>query len=303
MENAIRNRYDFTLFFDVKDGNPNGDPDAGNLPRTDWETGYGLVTDVCIKRKVRDYVEVSQKNVPGYNIYVHRDVILETQNDNACKAIGLEKGLSDVNKSKGKDPELGRKIREDMCRNFFDVRAFGAVFTSFTKTEYSLPDCNHVRGPIQFGFARSVDPIRPQEITISRLTLSTEDEAAKNPTHTMLGRKSIIPYGLYRMDGYISASLVTHVTGLSEEDLDVFWQALINMFDLDHSASRGNMATRKLIVFKHDSPLGNCPSSMLFERIKVNRVNEGEPARSFKDYEITVDETNLPSGVEILNKF
>lgn len=299
----IQNRYDFVYFFDVKNGNPNGDPDAGNLPRTDQETGHGLVTDVCLKRKVRDYVEALCENQEGYHIYVHRDIPLEAQNNDACKAVGIESGLKGVNVARSKDPDLGRKVREYMCKNFFDVRAFGAVLTSFADKKSALPDCNHLRGPIQFGFARSIDPIQSQEIAISRLTLSTIKEAEEKLSPTMLGRKFIVPYGLYRVDGYISASLASHFTGLSEEDLSVFWKALENMFDLDHSAARGNMAAQKLIVFRHESALGNAPSHKLFERVQTSHVHEDQPPRSFQDYAITIDKENLPDGITVEEKF
>lgn len=261
---AIRNRYDFVVLFDVENGNPNGDPDAGNMPRVDPETGLGLVTDVCLKRKIRNYVEAAKEDQPGYQIYVRETVPLEVNDKKALEYLGVE----DVKKiDKKKDPEADRKIRDFMCSNFYDIRTFGAVMTTFVKGALS---CGQVRGPVQLGFAHSIDPIMPQEITITRVAITTTKRQEEGRS-TEMGRKYIVPYGLYRVEGYVSANLARKSTGFSEEDLQLLWQAIINMFENDHSAARGNMAVRELIVFKHDSELGNAPSYKLFERVKVEK--------------------------------
>lgn len=261
---AIRNRYDFVVLFDVENGNPNGDPDAGNMPRVDPETGLGLVTDVCLKRKIRNYVEAAKEDQPGYQIYVRETVPLEVNDKKALEYLGVE----DVKKiDKKKDPEADRKIRDFMCSNFYDIRTFGAVMTTFVKGALS---CGQVRGPVQLGFAHSIDPIMPQEITITRVAITTAKRQEEGRS-TEMGRKYIVPYGLYRVEGYVSANLARKSTGFSEEDLQLLWQAIINMFENDHSAARGNMAVRELIVFKHDSELGNAPSYKLFERVKVEK--------------------------------
>ena len=300
MSDSIKNRYDFVLYFDVENGNPNGDPDAGNLPRIDQETGLGLVTDVCLKRKVRNYIEAACEGKEGYRIYVRQGVPLEKGDQEACRYAGIDETNDDKRKkalqtAKKKDPDIDKKIRDFMCQNFFDIRTFGAVMTTFVKGALS---CGQVRGPIQFGFGRSVDPILPQEISITRSTVTTEKEFEEK--NMMMGRKYIVPYGLYRVEGYISANLARRVTGFSEEDLNLFWKALINMFDVDHSAARGNMTTRKLIVFKHDSELGNAPSHVLFDRVKASRNDMAKVPRNFADYTITVDEKKLPAGVTCL---
>lgn len=289
---AIKNRYDFILYFDVENGNPNGDPDAGNMPRTDQETGLGLVTDVCLKRKVRNYIEAACEGKEGFCIYVHQGTPLEKGDQEACKYVGVD--AAKLKDAKKKDPEIDRKLLSFMVQNFFDIRAFGAVMTTFVKGSLS---CGQVRGPVQLGFARSLDPVLPQEVSITRSTVTTEKEAETK--NTMMGRKYIVPYGLYRVEGYISANLARRVTGFSEEDLDLFWKALINMFDMDHSAARGNMAARKLIVFRHDSELGNAPASALFDRVKAVRRDAAKAPRAYGDYEITIDRENLPEGVTI----
>ena len=289
---AIKNRYDFILYFDVENGNPNGDPDAGNMPRTDQETGLGLVTDVCLKRKVRNYIEAACEGQEGFRIYVHQGTPLEKGDQEACKYVGVD--AAKLKDAKKKDPEIDRKLLSFMVQNFFDIRAFGAVMTTFVKGSLS---CGQVRGPVQLGFARSLDPVLPQEVSITRSTVTTEKEAETK--NTMMGRKYIVPYGLYRVEGYISANLARRVTGFSEEDLDLFWKALINMFDMDHSAARGNMAARKLIVFRHDSELGNAPASALFDRVKAVRRDATKAPRAYGDYEITIDRENLPEGVTI----
>ena len=289
---AIKNRYDFILYFDVENGNPNGDPDAGNMPRTDQETGLGLVTDVCLKRKVRNYIEAACEGQEGFRIYVHQGTPLEKGDQEACKYVGVD--AAKLKDAKKKDPEIDRKLLSFMVQNFFDIRTFGAVMTTSVKGSLS---CGQVRGPVQLGFARSLDPVLPQEVSITRSTVTTEKEAETK--NTMMGRKYIVPYGLYRVEGYISANLARRVTGFSEEDLDLFWKALINMFDMDHSAARGNMAARKLIVFRHDSELGNAPASALFDRVKAVRRDATKAPRAYGDYEITIDRENLPEGVTI----
>lgn len=288
MGEAIKNRYDFVVLFDVTNGNPNGDPDAGNMPRVDPETGLGLVTDVCLKRKVRNYVEDAKEDAEGYRIYVKDSVPLETNDKEALKYCDAEK----VAEAKKKDPDLDKKVRDFMCSNYYDIRTFGAVMTTFVKASLN---CGQVRGPVQFGFARSIEPIVPQEVTITRCAITTEKDAAKK--NTEIGRKYIVPYALYQAEGYVSANLARKVTGFSEEDLALLWQAIINMFENDHSAARGNMAVRELIVFEHDSELGNTPSYKLFERVHVQPKEEGKAARSYEDYVVTVDTENMPAGV------
>lgn len=288
MREAIKNRYDFVVLFDVTNGNPNGDPDAGNMPRVDPETGLGLVTDVCLKRKIRNYVEDAKEDTEGYRIYVKDSVPLETNDKEALKYLDAEK----VAEAKKKDPDLDKKVRDFMCSNYYDIRTFGAVMTTFVKASLN---CGQVRGPVQLGFARSIEPIMPQEVTITRCAITTEKDAAKK--NTEMGRKYIVPYALYQAEGYVSANLARKVTGFSEDDLALLWQAIINMFENDHSAARGNMAVRELIVFKHDSELGNTPSYKLFERVHVQPTEAGKAARSYGDYVVTVDMENLPAGV------
>lgn len=288
-ENAIKNRYDFVVLFDVENGNPNGDPDAGNMPRVDPETGLGLVTDVCLKRKIRNYVEVAKENAEGYQIYVSENAPLE---DNDKKALNFL-GVDDVKDVRKKDPDADEKIRDFMCRNFYDVRTFGAVMTTFVKGALS---CGQVRGPVQLGFAHSIDPIMPQEITITRVAITTAKRKDEG-RNTEMGRKYIVPYGLYQVEGYVSANLARKSTGFSEEDLQLLWKAIINMFENDHSAARGNMAVRELIVFKHDSELGNAPAYKLFEKVKVTKKDPRKAPRSYADYEVTVDTKDLPEGV------
>ena len=292
MSDPIRNRYEFVILFDVENGNPNGDPDAGNMPRVDPETGLGLVTDVCLKRKIRNYVETVKDDAEGYRIYVKEGVPLNRSDMESFAALDVtEKTIKERKKD---DPDLGKKLRDWMCANFFDIRAFGAVMTTFTKNALN---CGQVRGPVQLGFAHSVEPVVPQEVTITRIAITTEADAEKKGTE--MGRKYIVPYGLYRCEGYISANLARKTTGFSDEDLKLLWEAILNMFEHDHSAARGKMAVRALIVFKHDSELGCAPAHKLFERVHVRRKNEGDPApaRSYQDYLVTVDEDKLPDGV------
>ena len=290
---AIANRYEFVIFFDVENGNPNGDPDAGNMPRIDPETGYGIVTDVCLKRKIRNYVETVRDGVPGYRIYVKDSVPLNRSDAEACAYLGVEPDEKSLKAAKKKDDKLDEKLRNFMCENFFDIRTFGAVMTTFVK---GALNCRQVRGPVQLGFARSIDPILPQEVTITRVAITTEADAEKKGTE--MGRKYIVPYALYRAEGYVSANLARKVTGFSEDDLKLLWDAILNMFEHDHSAARGKMAVRELIVFRHDSELGNAPAHKLFELVHAAKRNEELTApRSYSDYAVTVDEARLPAGV------
>ena len=287
---AIQNRYEFVFFFDVENGNPNGDPDAGNMPRIDPETGYGLVTDVCLKRKIRNYVETVKEGEPGYRIYIKDNVPLNRSDAEACTYVGVEPGK--LKEAKKKDADLDVKIRDFMCSNFFDIRTFGAVMTTFVK---GALNCGQVRGPVQLGFARSVDPILPQEVTITRVAIAKEADAENKSTE--MGRKYIVPYGLYRAEGYISANLARKTTGFSEADLELLWQAILNMFELDHSAARGKMSVRELIVFRHDSELGNAPAYRLFDLVKAQRNPEVVTPRAYSDYQVSVDEEKLPDRV------
>ena len=288
MSEPIKNRYDFVILFDVENGNPNGDPDAGNMPRVDPETGYGLVTDVCLKRKIRNYVETAKEDAAGYRIYIKDQVPLQRSDAEALAYLGVNKDLKAAKKD---DPALDGKIRDFMCQNFFDIRTFGAVMTTFVK---GALNCGQVRGPVQLGFARSIDPILPQEVTITRVAITTEADAEKKGTE--MGRKYIVPYALYRAEGFISANLARKVTGFSEEDLQLLWQAILNMFENDHSAARGKMAVRELIVFRHDSELGNAPSYKLFDAVHVARKPDVTVPRSYRDYTVDVD-ADLPAGV------
>lgn len=288
MSEAIKNRYEFVILFDVENGNPNGDPDSGNMPRVDPETGCGLVTDVCLKRKIRNYVETVREDAKGYRIYIKEQVPLNRSDAEALAYLGVNKDLKVAKKD---DPALDGKIRDFMCQNFFDIRTFGAVMTTFVK---GALNCGQVRGPVQLGFARSIDPILPQEVTITRVSITTEADAEKKGTE--MGRKYIVPYGLYRAEGYISANLARKVTGFSEEDLDLLWEAILNMFENDRSAARGKMAVRELIVFKHASELGNAPAYKLFDAVHVERAANVTTPRKYSDYVVTIDET-LPDGV------
>ena len=291
MSEPIKNRYEFTILFDVENGNPNGDPDAGNMPRVDPETGYGLVTDVCLKRKIRNCIETICEDKPGYRIYVKEGVPLQRSDKEALEYVGV-KEEKDIKKMKTSNPELDRKICDFMCQNFFDIRTFGAVMTTFVK---SALNCGQVRGPVQLGFARSIDPIMPQEVTITRVAITTEKDAENK--NTEIGRKYIIPYALYRVDGYVSANLARKMTGFSEDDLQYLWKTIINMFEYDHSAARGNMAVRELIVFKHDSELGNALAYKLFDTIHVQKKDGVIAPRNYTDYDITVDESKIPEHV------
>lgn len=290
MAEVIKNRYEFTILFDVENGNPNGDPDAGNMPRIDPETGYGIVTDVCLKRKIRNCVETMCEDKEGYKIYIKDGVPLNESDNTAYIAFGTdEKKIKELKKD---DPEIDKKICQFMCDNFFDIRTFGAVMTTFVKAALN---CGQVRGPVQLGFASSIDPIVTQEVTITRVAITTKKDAENKSTE--MGRKYIVPYALYRVDGYISANLARKVTGFSEDDLALLWQAIINMFEYDHSAARGNMAVRELIVFKHATELGNAPAYKLFDTVSVKRKEGVIAARSYSDYEVEVAENKLPEGV------
>ncbi|MBE6993298.1 MAG: type I-C CRISPR-associated protein Cas7/Csd2 [Ruminococcaceae bacterium] len=295
MMETIKNRYEFVILFDVENGNPNGDPDAGNMPRIDPETGYGLVTDVCLKRKIRNYVETVKEDAPGYRIYVKDGVPLNRSDKEACDAIGVK--ADKLKEEKKKDDQLDAKLRDYMCLNFFDIRTFGAVMTTFVK---GALNCGQVRGPVQLGFARSIDPIMPQEVTITRLAITTEEDAEKKGTE--MGRKYIVPYGLYRCEGYVSANLARKTTGFSEEDLELLWQAIINMFEYDHSAARGKMSVRELIVFKHDTELGCAPAYKLFDAVHVEKNGDVVYPRAYTDYKVTVDSASLPAGVTCQRK-
>lgn len=288
MSEPIKNRYDFVILFDVENGNPNGDPDAGNMPRIDPETGYGLVTDVCLKRKIRNYVETVKENDENYRIYIKDTVPLNRSDADAIKALDISEDLKAAKKS---DPDIDRRLRNYMCEHYYDIRTFGAVMTTFVK---GALNCGQVRGPVQLSFARSVDTIIPQEVTITRVAITTEADAEKKGTE--MGRKYIVPYALYRAEGYVSANLARKTTGFSEDDLQLLWEAILNMFENDHSAARGKMAVRELIVFKHSSELGNAPAYKLFDAVTVQRRDPTTPARSYRDYTVTVSDA-LPEGV------
>ncbi|WP_280550354.1 type I-C CRISPR-associated protein Cas7/Csd2 [Halomonas sp. 11-S5] len=286
---AIANRYEFVLLFDVTNGNPNGDPDAGNLPRLDPETNQGLVTDVCLKRKIRNYVALEKEEDVGYAIYMQEKSVLNNQHKKAYEALDIKPEPKKLPKDEAKARELTRW----MCQNFFDVRTFGAVMTTEVNS-------GQVRGPVQMAFASSIDPVVPMEVSITRMAVTNERDLEKERT---MGRKHIIPYGLYRAHGYISAKLAER-TGFSEDDLELLWRSLVNMFEHDRSAARGEMSSRKLIVFKHDHPMGNAPAHVLFDSVKVERV-EGEedtPARHYSDYRVFIDAEALPAGVNVEEK-
>lgn len=277
---GINNRIDFVYLFDVQDGNPNGDPDAGNLPRVDAETGMGLVTDVCLKRKVRNYVQVAKDLSDGYDIFIKEKAVLNSE---------IDKAHDDEDVKKAKDKTAAARLF--MCKNYYDIRTFGAVMSTGK-------NAGQVRGPIQFTFARSIDPIATAEHSITRMAVATEKEAEKqNGDNRTMGRKATVPYGLYVCHGFISASLAKQ-TGFSEEDLELFFEALKNMFDVDRSAARGLMSAQKLIVFRHDSVLGNAPANKLFDLVKIKKNTEAAP-RSFSDYVVSIDKDSVPNGVTV----
>lgn len=289
---SLDHRYDFVYVFDVRDGNPNGDPDAGNLPRIDPESGHGLVTDVCLKRKIRNYVEQSRfdhvtgQAPAGMKIYVREKAVLNLLHKEAYEALDIKSEA----KKLPRDEAKARELTSWMCHNFFDIRSFGAVMT----TEVN---CGQVRGPVQFAFARSIDPIVTLEHSITRCAVTKESEAEKERT---MGRKFTVPYAVYRAHGFINAGLANK-TGFSESDLALLWEALGGMFDVDRSAARGEMSPRRLIVFRHESALGNAPAARLFDRVRIERsTDKANPARGFADYEVTVDTADLPAGVSVL---
>lgn len=303
MRTPIKNRYDFMLVFDVKDGNPNGDPDAGNLPRVDAETGQGLVTDVCLKRKVRNYVHLTKGTETGYDIFVKEKAILNQVIEKAYAdlAIDLEKPPADTADGKKRNKEGQgqggevQKARNKMCMDYFDIRTFGAVMSTGA-------NAGQVRGPVQLTFGRSIDPVVTLEHSITRMAVATEAEAEKQSgDNRTMGRKNTVPYGVYVAYGFISPALAAQ-TGFSEEDLEVFWKALTEMFEHDHSAARGMMATQKLIVFKHDTALGNAHSNDLFKAVKIAKKESVEVPRDFAAYDVTVPAKNAFAGVEVIEK-
>lgn len=283
---TIANRYEFVLLFDVTNGNPNGDPDAGNLPRLDPETNQGLITDVCLKRKIRNYVALEKEHDAGYAIYMQEKSVLNNQHKKAYEALDIKP----ESKKLPKETEKARQVTEWMCNNFFDVRTFGAVMTTEVNS-------GQVRGPVQVAFASSIDPVIPMEVSITRMAVTNEKDLEKERT---IGRKHIVPYGLYRVHGYVSAKLAER-TGFSEDDLALLWRSLINMFEHDRSAARGEMSTRKLVVFKHDHPMGNAPAHVLFDSVQVKRVEgkEDTPARHYSDYQVNIASESLPPGVTV----
>jgi CRISPR-associated protein Csd2 len=285
----MNHRYDFVYLFDCKDGNPNGDPDAANAPRIDPQDMHGLVSDVCLKRKIRNFVLLAKEAAPGYGIFVQQGSVLNERIAETHKSLGHDVDAKSEKKKATRDQVAS--ARSEMCKRFFDVRTFGAVMSTGA-------NAGQVRGPVQLSFSRSLDPILPLDLSITRMAV-TEAKEADSPNQTM-GRKNLIPYGLYRCHGFISANLARE-TGFSEADLELLWQSLTLMFDHDRSASRGTMAPQKLVVFKHQTPLGNAPAHKLFERVSVQRRSTVEVARAFSDYEVVVDRDNLPTGIEVLD--
>ena len=287
---AIAHRYEFVYLFEVTNGNPNGDPDAGNLPRLDPETNCGLVTDVALKRKIRNFVTLYKDGGPGFAIYMQEKAVLNNQHKRAYDALEIKP----EDKKLPKDEAKAREITAWLCSNFFDVRTFGAVMTTGI-------NAGQVRGPVQLAFATSVEPVLPLEISITRMAVTTEKEAeAQSGDNRTMGRKHILPYGLYRAHGFVSAKLAER-TGFSDDDLQLLWNALINMFEHDRSAARGEMAARKLIVFEHENAMGNAPAHALFDAVKVQRAEgtEDRPARNFSDYRVSVDAEAMPKGVSV----
>lgn len=307
---AVTRRHEFVLFFDVSNGNPNGDPDAGNMPRLDPETNQGLVSDVALKRKIRNYVALARPDVPGHEIYMSEGATLNNQHKRSWAAVLPEITKAEEFKRLPKEEAKARELTAWMCANFFDIRCFGAVMTTGV-------NAGQVRGPVQLTFARSVEPVLPLEISITRMAATTEADAEAKGGRTM-GRKHIVPYGLYRVHGFVSAPLASHPskgTGFSDDDLELLFEALGNMFDHDRSAARGEMASRKLIIFRHASALGNAQAQSLFERVTVSRVHAGSahaigdpathnwpPARAWSDYRVNIDHADLPAGIEIIER-
>lgn len=303
MNKDIQKRYDFVIFFDVKDGNPNGDPDAGNLPRVDAETGHGLITDVCLKRKVRNYVGLKMEEKPPYGIFIKEKAILNNVIEQAYISLNIDlnappsdpgDGVKRKKTGQGQGKEVDR-AKQFMCQNFYDIRTFGAVLSTGA-------NAGQVRGPVQLTFARSVDPIVSLEHSITRMAVATEAEAEKQGgDNRTMGRKFTVPYGLYRAHGFISAPLANQ-TGFSDVDLDLLWEALVNMFEHDRSAARGLMGTRKLIIFEHSSKMGDVSVQKLFDTVSVKRIDEGKPARDFSDYSISINKAKIPSSVNLIEK-
>lgn len=283
MSEPIKNRYEFVLLFDVENGNPNGDPDMGNMPRIDPQTGYGIVTDVCLKRKIRDYVDIVKSGESGYEIYVKSGEVLNNKHKKAYDSLGIP--------PKGKKEQPDLRAIKFMCDNFFDIRTFGAVMSTDV-------NCGQVRGPVQLNFGRSINPIFQQEVTITRQAVANEKDAEKGQT---MGKKQVVPYALYRTEGYISANLANKTTGFNEDDLNLLWESLVNMFEHDHSAARGKMSARKLIVFKHNTELGSCQAHKLFDLVKIIKKPGDLPPRSIDDYEIEIAR-DVPDGVELIEK-
>lgn len=299
----VQKRYDFVILFDVKDGNPNGDPDAGNLPRIDAETGHGLITDVCLKRKIRNYVGLRMENQAPYGIFVKEKAVLNNTIEQAYASLNInlteppsdpEDGKKRNKTGQGQGKEIDR-AKQFLCHNFFDIRTFGAVLSTGA-------NAGQVRGPVQLTFARSVDPIVSLEHSITRMAVATEAEAEKQGgDNRTMGRKFTVPYGLYRAHGFISAPLANQ-TGFSEDDLELLWEALENMFEHDRSAARGLMGTRKLIIFEHSSKMGNAPVQKLFDSIQVKRIDQSKPAREFSDYQVSIDGERIPQGVTLIER-
>lgn len=300
MREPIQNRYDFVILFDVENGNPNGDPDAGNMPRVDPETGNGIITDVCLKRKIRNYVQDVKEDESGWRIYIKDQVPLNRSDLEAGEALGIGEELAEIQKGKdakkivtklrSNDPDIDLKLRDFMCSEFFDIRTFGAVMTTFVK---GALNCGQVRGPVQLTFARSVEPVVPAEVSITRMAVTNEKDLEKERT---MGRKFIVPYGLYRMEGFVSVPLAEK-SGFADDDLDLLWEALSNMFEHDRSAARGKMGARKLFIFKHEKRMGNAPAQKLFDMVHCRRTSEG-PARGFADYAVTLEGT-CPEGISV----
>lgn len=302
----ISNKYDFSILFDVTNGNPNGDPDSDNMPRMDVETGIGLVTDVCLKRKIRDYVALVKEGQPGYGMYISSGHFLNQADLDVVVNANLVPAGTDVNKLKDElkklkksNPNAAQLVKEAACAMYYDVRTFGAVMTSYTSVGSS-----QIRGPVQLGFSKSIDPIVQQYVGMTRCVHSTKEDQDKKESNGTMGHKYIVPYGLYRVDGHVSAALAEKYSvltgaGFSEDDLELFWEAVMNMFEHDRSAGRGDMVVRKLIIWKHGSKYGSYPSHKLFERVSIRRKDGVDVARAYTDYEIAIDSTNLPSGVSV----
>ncbi len=303
MKNTVKKRYDFVMLFDVKDGNPNGDPDADNLPRVDPETGHGLITDVCLKRKIRNYISLKFDDQPPYSIFIKENAILNRRITQAYHSLNIDlkrapadsadgNSINKASRAQGKDID---KAKQFMCQNFFDIRTFGAVLSTGA-------NAGQVRGPVQFTFARSIDPVVSLEHSITRVAVTTEEDSEKQKgDNRTMGRKFTIPYGLYRAYGFISAPLANQ-TGFSDEDLEILWESLSKMFDHDHSAARGLMGTRKVFVFEHSSKMGDASVQKLFDTVIVKRKDESKPARDFSDYVITVDKDKIPQNINLIEK-